>query len=226
MKRIRFSAPLESPPPPGTALTSTRMRRKVCATGRIVWLVCLVQRPGRQRLAAPGDHDAAPWSGRRGAYGHYVRVGGQTSPTPCGGPRPHTESTRSESVMPTRTGRIGTRSTWCASARARSCRHEQRLRRDRARRGLAGRALRGSAGRGRPARCSRGARVGGRRVLVLRVHPVQDAAPARRGGARGAGGGRNRRGRHRGRARLARLHGLRLLRRRAGATGWPTTEST
>ena len=94
---------------------------------------------------------------------------------------------------------------------------EQRLRRDRARRRLAGRALRGRAGRGRPARRRRRARARGRGVLVLGLHPVEDAAAARRGGPRGARGRRDRRGRCRGGARLARLHGLRPLRRRTGA---------
>ncbi len=83
--------------------------------------------------------------------------------------------------------------------------------------GLAGRALRGRAGRGRPARRGRRARARRRRVLVLGVHPVEDAAAAGRGGPRGARGGGERRGRRRGGARLARLHGLRPHRRRAGA---------
>ena len=48
----------------------------------------------------------------------------------------------------------------------------------------------GGAGRGRPAGRGRRARAGRRRVLLLRVHPVQDAAAARRGGAGGARGGR------------------------------------
>src|SRR3712207_8183292 len=52
------------------------------------------------------------------------------------------------------------------------------------------------------------------RSLLLRVHPVQDAAAARGGRPRRARGRRGRRGRRRGGARLARLHGLRLLRRR------------
>ena len=96
-------------------------------------------------------------------------------------------------------------------------RHEHRLRRDRHRRRLARRALRGRARRGRPARRGRGARAGRRRVLVLRVHPVQDAAASRRGGPGRARGGRDGGGRRRGGARVSRLHGLRLLRRRPGA---------
>ncbi len=105
-------------------------------------------------------------------------------------------------------------------------RHEQRLRRDRDRRRLARRALRGRAGRGRPARGRGRARARRRRVLVLGVHPVEDAAAAGRGGPRGARGGRDRRGRRRGGARLARLHGLGLLRRRAGALAGARTAST
>ena len=75
----------------------------------------------------------------------------------------------------------------------------------------------GGAGRGRAAGRRRRARAGRRRVLVLRVHPVEDAAAARRGGARRARGGGDRGGRRRGRAGLARLHGLQLLRRAAAA---------
>ena len=62
--------------------------------------------------------------------------------------------------------------------------HEQRLRRHRPRRRLARRALRRGAGRRRAAGRRRRARAGRRRVLLLRVHPVEDAAAARRGGAR------------------------------------------
>ena len=64
-----------------------------------------------------------------------------------------------------------------------------RLRRHRPRRRLAGRALRRRAGRGRPARRARRARAGRRRVLVLGLHPVEDAAAPGRGGARRARGG-------------------------------------
>ena len=93
-----------------------------------------------------------------------------------------------------------------------------RLRRHRPRRRLARRALRRRAGRGRPARRGRRARAGRRRVLVLGVHPVEDAAASR---ARPCTP-RTRRRRPRevdvdGGARLARLHGLELLRRRPGA---------
>src|SRR5438105_4544025 len=49
----------------------------------------------------------------------------------------------------------------------------ERLRRDRAGRGLSGRALRGGARRGRPPGRDRRARAGGRRVLVLRLYPVE-----------------------------------------------------
>ena len=62
----------------------------------------------------------------------------------------------------------------------------------------------------------RRARARRRRMLVLGVHPVEDAAAPRRGGARRERGGALARGRRRGRARLARLHGLGLLRRRPG----------
>ena len=58
------------------------------------------------------------------------------------------------------------------------------------------------------------------------MHPVEDAAAAGRGGARGTRRRGRRAGRRRGGVRLARLHGLGLLRRRAGDAGWPTTAST
>ena len=78
--------------------------------------------------------------------------------------------------------RLGTRTRACPGANgargARACRHE-RLRRDRGGRGLARGALRGRAGGGRPAGGRRRARAGRRRVLVLGVHPVEDAAAAR-----------------------------------------------
>ena len=72
----------------------------------------------------------------------------------------------------------------------------------------------------------RRARAGRRRVLVLGVHPVQDAAAPRRGRAGRARGGGDRGGRRRGGAGLARLHGLRLLRRRARSAGWRARAST
>src|SRR6266536_941707 len=56
-------------------------------------------------------------------------------------------------------------------------------------------------------------------MLVLGMHPVQDAAAPRRGGAGGARGGGQRAGRRRGSACLAGLHGLGLLRRRPGTLG-------
>ena len=99
------------------------------------------------------------------------------------------------------------------SRRARSCRHEQRLRRHRPRRRLAGRALRRRAGRGRPARRARRARAGRRRVLLLGVHPVEDAAAPGRGGARRARGGGDR-------ARST------SRRRSPGATSWSRTTPT
>ena len=81
------------------------------------------------------------------------------------------------------------------------------------RRRLARRALRRRAGRGRPARRRRRARAGRRRVLVLGVHPVEDAAASGRGGAR-----RTRRGRDRARSTSRR--------RSPGATSWSRTTPT
>ena len=40
-------------------------------------------------------------------------------------PRPRTASTRSASGRPTRTGQIGTPSTWCGSSLAKSCRYKR-----------------------------------------------------------------------------------------------------
>ena len=81
----------------------------------------------------------------------------------------------------------------------------QRVRRDRHRWGITRRALRRCARRGRTPGGGRGARAGGRGVLVLGVHPIEDPAAARRGGAGGARGARNGPGRRRGRAGLAGL---------------------
>ena len=63
-------------------------------------------------------------------------------------------------------------------------RDEQRLRRDRARRRGGGRTLRRRARRRRARRRDRRARARGRRVLLLRLHPVQDAVASRRGDRR------------------------------------------
>src|SRR3954451_24081728 len=146
----------------------------------------------------------------------------------CGRRRSTTAGTRRP--LPSTTGRTGTpptswRATTVVVRRRRSATPvstwqcypgDGRLRRDRAGCRLAGRALRRGTGRRGPAGGRGGAGTGGRRVLLLRVHPVQDAAAAGGGGARGAGGGGDRTGRRRGGTGLARLHGLELLRRRPG----------
>ena len=158
----------------------------------------------------------------RGCPAGWTRTPRHSPPRPslrprCGVRRPRTASTRSGPASMTRTGRTGTPSTSSGSRPARSCRHEQRLRRHRHRRRLAGRALRRRAGGGRPARRARRARAGRRRVLLLGVHPVQDAAAPGGGGAWRERRGGDSAGRCRGGAGLARLHGLELLRRRPGA---------
>ena len=68
-------------------------------------LVCRVQRPGRQRLATPGDYDAAARPDR--PRGDDVRFGERSGEraSACGG-RP--ASTRSASARQTRTGPVGT----------------------------------------------------------------------------------------------------------------------
>ena len=80
-------------------------------------------------------------------------------------------------------------------ATAMSTRH--RLRRHRPGRRPGGRALRGRAGRRRREGRHRRARADRRRVLVLGVHPVQDAAAAGRGARGGARGARREPGRRR-----------------------------
>ena len=71
----------------------------------------------------------------------------------------------------------------------------------------------GRAGRGRPARRRGRARAGRRRVLVLGLHPVEDAAAAGRGGARR-------------RARRRRAPRSTSRRRSPGATSWSPTTPT
>ena len=90
--------------------------------------------------------------------------------------------------------------------------------------GPAGEHCAGALADGRPARRDRRARAARRRVLLLGLHPVQDAAAPRRGGRGGARGAGRARGGHRGgrrarRAGLARLHGLGLRRRGPGGVG-------
>ena len=81
--------------------------------------------------------------------------------------------------------------------------------------GPAGETRRWPGGRRRPQRRHRGTRAGRRRVLLLGLHPVQDADPAGRRAGRGPARARRRRGRHRHldmrrRLRPARLHDLAL----------------
>ena len=94
--------------------------------------------------------------------------------------------------------------------------HEQ-LRRHRLGRRLAGRALRRRVGRRWTAGRRRRTPAGRRRVLLLGVHPFQDAAAPRGGGPGGARGGGQRPGRCRGGPGIPRFHGLELLRCRPGA---------
>ena len=199
----------------GRALPRRRPRRRAGARSQHLRVVRRVQRPRRERLAAAGDHRPASRSCR--SQRDDVQLRRRSGAGRSSAPRRRTASTRSGSGRQIRTGPPGTPSTWCGSRPERSCRHEQRLRRDRDRRRLAGRALRRRIGRGRPARRTRRARARRRRVLLLGLHSVQDAAAPGRGRACRARRDGDRRGRRRGGARLARLDGLELLRQRPGA---------
>ena len=127
-----------------------------------------------------------------------------------------------EAGIPTRTGRIGTRSTWWTSSPGSPVRptsgaaHEQ-LRRHCLGRRFAGRALRRRVGRRWTASRRRGTPVGRRRVFLLGVHPFQDTAAPRGGGPRGTRSGCSQRpSRCRGGPGVSRFHSLELLRCRPG----------
>ena len=150
-----------------------------------VRVVRRVPRPRRQRLAAAGDHRPAARPRRRDRRDVHVRRRARASTQARR--RPRTASTRSARVSGTRSGRPGTpRSCW--RSRPAPSRRSERLRRHRPRRRRAGRALRGRPRRRRPPRRRGRTRARGRRVLVLGVHPVQDAAAPGRGRARGERG--------------------------------------
>ena len=139
--------------------------------------------------------------------------------------RPRTASTRSARVSGTRTGPPGTpRSCW--RSRPAPSRRSERLRRHRPRRRRARRALRRRARRRRAPRRGGRTRARGWRVLVLGVHPVQDAAPPGRGRARGERGrGDRRRSTSRPRSPGATTW-CRSTPTRAPRSGSPTTAST
>ena len=77
-------------------------------------IVRVVQRPGRQRLAAAGDHDAAA---RTDDSAHELRFGKRSRRARFGVRRPPTASTRSAPERTTRTGPTGTPPTWWRSRR-------------------------------------------------------------------------------------------------------------
>ena len=103
-----------------------------------------------------------------------------------------------------------------APARTPRGRADEPLRRHRGGRRLAGRALRRRTGRRWPSGRRRRTPTGGWRVLLLGLHPFQDAAAPRGGGPGGTRGGVQCRGRCRGGPGLSRFHGLELLRCRPG----------
>ncbi len=70
-----------------------RSRQRARTRSRQLQLLRHVQRPGRQRLAAAGDHDAAARPDRRRRDG--VRIRRRTWRARCGARRPPTASTRS-----------------------------------------------------------------------------------------------------------------------------------
>ena len=92
------------------------------AGARQLQLVRHVQRPGRQRLAAAGDHGPPPRPDR-----HRGRRRSRPRPTwraRSGGQRPPTASTSSAPGSATPTGRTGTPRTWPRSRRAGRCRRD------------------------------------------------------------------------------------------------------
>ena len=102
--------------------TSGRVER-ARARSRQLRLLRHVQRPGRQRLAAAGGHDAAARPDRRRRDGIRIHRGpGERDAARVGRARRAREAHRRR---PTRTGPTGTPSTWWRSRPGRSCRRER-----------------------------------------------------------------------------------------------------
>ena len=181
-----------------------------------------------------------PGHGRGGGAGRAaVRRRSWATPTTLGC-WPRRSTPRTASCSETSRRRSATSgSSWRRTRSTRHVRrlHERALRRDGDRRRAGRAALRGETGGGRPAGRGGRARARGRRVRLLGLHPLQDAAAAGRGAAGGPRGARRARGRERparsaGRLRVARLHGVRLRRHGQGRlarrqrhrrASWPRT---
>ena len=96
-----------------------RSRQRRRAGSRQLQLLRHVQRPGRQRLAAAGDHHPAARPSRRRRDGVRIHGGpGERAAARGGRPRRAREAHRSRQ---TRTGPTGTPRTWWRSRPGRSC---------------------------------------------------------------------------------------------------------
>ena len=161
---------------PGAAVPARRherSRERARARSRQLQLLRHVQRPGRQRLAAAGDHEPTARPDRRRSDGIRIHRRPGERASACGG-RARRAREAHRAARRELAGVVRRVHAW-RSRPATSFRRD-RLRRHRPRRRRARRALRRRAGGGRSARRRRRTRARGWRVLLLGVHPVQDPA--------------------------------------------------